>query len=276
LESVPPNLITREARFNEEGSLMERPRVSRGRHAFTLIELLVVIAIIAILAAILFPVFAQAREAARKTSCLSNCRQIGMGMMQYAQDYDEVLLRTWYSPDPANGWQDSNPALSQYKWMDAVQPYVKNEKLFTCPSDTGPRRNYVSYEKLTVPSINYGSYALNAAYYRPGDDTTPANSNYAYTVHMAQVGQPSDTVWATEGNWYEFYWATRNDHPTIVENTTPRWLPSKYSDAGDGIFERHQKKINVIFCDGHVKSSGLEYLTEMRNNTMFRFTVEED
>ena len=247
------------------------------RHrGFTLIELLVVIAIIAILAAILFPVFAQARDKARGSQCLSNVRQIGMAMMQYAQDYDEVLPRTWYSPDGNNGWQDSNPAIGQYKWMDAVYPYVKNDGVFTCPSDTSARRDYVPFQKLTGKSKAYGSYAISAAYYRPGDDVDPPNSNYSYSITMPQIVVPADTVWIAEANWYEFYWATRAEHPAVVQTTTPRWLPSRTSTLGDGIFERHQRKLNVIFCDGHVKAADLDYLTEQRNKTMFRFSIQDD
>src|SRR5438034_9888832 len=97
------------------------PRRGRPR-GFTLIELLVVIVIIAILAAILFPVFAQTREKARQTSCASNCKQIGLAIMQYTQDYDEVFPMA-----VRNDWTSSWPVL--------VQPYVKNSALFRCPSD---------------------------------------------------------------------------------------------------------------------------------------------
>src|SRR5579875_3864530 len=98
---------------------------------FTLIELLVVIAIIAILAAILFPVFAKVREKARQTSCASNERQIGYGLLQYVQDNDEAMPQTYYGNKGA-----SNQSKGWYKWMDAILPYVKNYQVFTCPSDT--------------------------------------------------------------------------------------------------------------------------------------------
>lgn len=105
----------------------------RGSQGFTLIELLVVIAIIAILAAILFPVFSRARENARRTSCLSNVKQIGLGMMQYMQDYDEKTLAV----DEDTG----------YTWFVPLQPYVKSTQLFRCPSLSGetapPASDYV-------------------------------------------------------------------------------------------------------------------------------------
>jgi prepilin-type N-terminal cleavage/methylation domain-containing protein/prepilin-type processing-associated H-X9-DG protein len=94
------------------------------KRAFTLIELLVVIAIIAILAAILFPVFARARENARRASCISNLKQIALGILQYTQDYDETMPQ-WASPIPSN---------ANAGWATSVQPYVKSWQLFHCPS----------------------------------------------------------------------------------------------------------------------------------------------
>src|SRR3712207_1528949 len=108
--------------------------VSRSRYAFTLIELLVVIAIIAILAAILFPVFARARENARRASCQSNLKQIGLGIMQYAQDYDETMVPV------TNG---------AGRWHDHVQPYVKSTQLFRCPSNSST---------VVIPGTTTGTY----------------------------------------------------------------------------------------------------------------------
>src|SRR5687768_13605090 len=98
------------------------PSAPRTRRGFTLIELLVVIAIIALLAAILFPVFGRAREQARKTSCMSNLKQIGLGIMQYTQDYDEYL------PVGNTGGGQG--------WAGRVGPYLKSSQIFICPSDS--------------------------------------------------------------------------------------------------------------------------------------------
>jgi len=108
----------------------------RAKYGFTLIELLVVIAIIAILAAILFPVFAQAREKARQTSCLSNEKQIGTAVKMYIQDYDEQNMFHWYGPIPVS---PSGPFISLpggvfQTWMEVVNPYVKNAQVWMCPS----------------------------------------------------------------------------------------------------------------------------------------------
>src|ERR671917_195604 len=106
-----------------------RVRSARG---FTLIELLIVIAIIAILASILFPVFARARENARRSSCMSNLKQIGLGIMQYTQDYDEAYPQIY-----AGGWAGT------YRWTDSVQPYIKSTQVFNCPSDADASHRFI-------------------------------------------------------------------------------------------------------------------------------------
>ncbi|HEY3329882.1 MAG TPA: DUF1559 domain-containing protein [Capsulimonadaceae bacterium] len=123
-------------------------RTLNSRLAFTLIELLVVIAIIAILAAILFPVFATAREKARQTTCLSNLKQIGVGLVQYVQDYDEQF--PWgYGGTGGNAYQNTG-------WAYSIYPYVKSTALFACPDDV-----------TQPPAVSYGeqdyvcSYAFN-------------------------------------------------------------------------------------------------------------------
>ena len=113
------------------------------RRGFTLIELLVVIAIIAILAAILFPVFAKAREKARQSSCLSNTKQLGIGVLSYAQDYDELLPRTAITVPGGN-----------HGWQTLIHPYVKNDQIFTCPSKASVR--WSSATPLSYSTCGYG------------------------------------------------------------------------------------------------------------------------
>ena len=127
------------------------------RRGFTLIELLVVIAIIAILAAILFPVFAKAREKARQTSCLANVKQLSLGLLMYAQDYDERFPYHWihYSDTIGNG----------YFWQDVIQPYLKNAQILQCPSASGRNCQDVwlpSGTMMTGYSINCNQVAHNA------------------------------------------------------------------------------------------------------------------
>src|SRR5260370_24945867 len=127
--------VVRHERRREE----MRCAIVRHRRGFTLIELLVVIAIIAILAAILFPVFAQAREKARQTSCLSNRNQLGKAAMMYAQDYDELLVphRTVNTTNPLVGPYPANQANVDDRtfWCILLQPYVKNLQVFRSPSN---------------------------------------------------------------------------------------------------------------------------------------------
>lgn len=145
------------------------------RNGFTLIELLVVIAIIAILAAILFPVFAQAREKARAISCVSNLRQMGTGMILYSQDYDEQIIPAWLG-FPSVGWPGNA------RWMDLTQPYIKNAQVFVCPDLD---RNYVPYD----PN-NPGGYCINVAFY---DGTSPAHAPTPFWIR--------DSPRANWGNW---------------------------------------------------------------------------
>ena len=131
--------------------------VCRPRAAFTLIELLVVIAIIALLAAILFPVFARARENARKTSCMNNMKQLGIGFAQYTQDYDECFPGSAQGSDPAgSGWVPAGTsvttAIPAVVKNGAIFPYIRNVQVYICPSDTNASSKRLSFTMLQLAS----------------------------------------------------------------------------------------------------------------------------
>src|SRR5690348_6044896 len=131
-------------------SSMRRTR----KPAFTLIELLVVIAIIAILAAILFPVFAQAREKARQATSLSNLKQIGLGMLMYTQDYDEIYV-PWALRDFKNNVDVKDQYGVALSWDRLIYPYTKNNGVLACPSDSGSTRAHVPPYGLVIRSYTY-------------------------------------------------------------------------------------------------------------------------
>lgn len=221
------------------------------RSGFTLIELLVVIAIIAILAAILFPVFARARENARRASCQSNMKQLGLGTLQYTQDYDEKMPS--YNLGPG------------LKWMDQIYPYVKSNQLFRCPSDSGNGIDY-AYPSPDVswPAAGpWGSYAINDM---PGG----AMSGQPLSV----VEAPATTIWLAERSEAGGSGSpaergricagpgtkniTGTDPQRIFETVGGGWPNQSY---GASVEARHLQTTVVCYADGHVKSHKLEQLT---------------
>ncbi len=225
---------------------MDRGTVRGG---FTLIELLVVIAIIAILAAILFPVFAKAREKARQSSCASNLKQIGLGMLQYVQDYDETVV-----PDRIPPW---GTASVYYSTIQLLSPYFKSAQVFDCPSQSSVKSS-VSYNGCRSYSFNERTprQAL-AAFQQPAQtvfsaDVTPNVYMGAWALYAPSRGYRQD---AEDGSQY-FYWNS---------NTTPDthlWVQLNFC-------VRHNQVGNVVHMDGHCKAQKYQVLYANGANTYF-------
>ncbi|RYX85992.1 DUF1559 domain-containing protein [bacterium] len=221
-------------------------------NGFTLIELLVVIAIIAILAAILFPVFARARENARRSSCMSNLKQIGLGFLQYTQDYDEqypVGVLT-------NGVPRGNG------WAGQVAPYIKSIQIFRCPSDpTTPNQSgnpIISYAENTAmgfpingwsgPKIagftetpkTVMAFEVRGASFNPSNDAyvggSPAGNGYGSNDNLLPTYNPNEIFYATG------YMPNRANDLRYDANS-----------PGSGRYGRHMDGANYLLCDGHVK-----------------------
>ncbi len=186
------------------------------RSGFTLIELLVVIAILAILASILFPVFARAREKARQASCLSNLKQIALGVMMYAQDHDELLC---YYQRPFG-----------YAWWDDLQPYLKNTQIQVCPSKSDWNPGHATHKS---------GYGLNDTVFPAGPAagvSTPA------PVALGQIQYPSETIGGADkdqGN------VRMVGIPFKASTTWPYNVGTRHNDGA-----------NFFFMDGHAKWMG--------------------
>jgi prepilin-type N-terminal cleavage/methylation domain-containing protein/prepilin-type processing-associated H-X9-DG protein len=236
-----------------------------ARRGFTLIELLVVIAIIAILAAILFPVFARARENARRASCQSNLKQMGLGMMQYVQDYDGYY--PFFSTSGLTGYQASADlcalpgancagATHDVKWAHLIQPYIKSTQLFVCPNTPGARsigRN-VSYG-MNFHYLSYSRLSPATAFYVAKD------SAIEYPAEMIAIADSDGTgtgayLLETEGNDL----ARKLNHGYSLDPgpaASNADLPTNHTSSTTGGFskisDRHLEGGNVAFADGHVK-----------------------
>lgn len=190
------------------------------KKGFTLIELLVVIAIIAILAAILFPVFARAREKARQASCSSNVKQICLGILMYVQDYDERFPSCWNGPQIPG-----DRGTTCLGWQHVIVPYIKNSQIFRCPSS--PAANTWEY----APSPASLGYPWDYRYPMYG----MVNERVVPAAALGAIAMPADTVMLLE---------LYGDNVVYVPSYG--WSIDNYRDS-------HNEGLNVGWCDGHVK-----------------------
>lgn len=196
------------------------------RRAFTLIELLVVIALIALLAALLFPVFAQAREKARQTACISNARQIGMGILLYAQDFDEAL------PPVSFDAEDGEPPTL---WTALLAPYLRSSALLRCPGDA---------------QSSMVSYGLNELLFAdlsdPDDLAQPIRT-------LSAIDRPAGIVLLGETGTEDDF---STPHPDGYKLVAPSFPLNDDDDARPAA--RHQDRASVVFADGHVRPLRLD------------------
>ncbi len=221
---------------------------TRYRSGFTLIELLVVIAIIAILAAILFPVFAQAREKARQTSCLSNMKQIGYGLMMYTQDYDELLPSSWLGNGPAANF-DPGPGPA-YTWQWMILPYIKNSDVYACPSNRFKKRENWRAMFFGTPQVLIPMhYIVNRQ--------VIGQFKFEGPSPLSAIESPADAIAVNEnkGRYMDSTW--NNAWQTINSGTVMRnWVTNQPEgvSAGEGWLQAHAKMSNFLFADGHAKA----------------------
>jgi prepilin-type N-terminal cleavage/methylation domain-containing protein len=255
---------------------------SRSKTGFTLIELLVVIAIIAILAAILFPVFAQARERARAVSCLSNTKQLGLGLAMYTQDYDELMPAAFPNMPPINGGNvDREPYDSQ------ILPYLKNDQIYSCPSDPWGRNQGTMWDGKYLGKNLKRSYGYvgrvntlegSQRGQSPDWNTGMANDWGQPGTALAAIDQPADTIALVEswspndggvrsdsaigGPWGALF--TNCDHYKLPGRTVPSTAPIDMAPPGcagnytntavNQPLKGHFSRGNYILTDGHAKA----------------------
>jgi len=198
------------------------------RRGFTLIELLVVIAIIAILAAILFPVFARAREKARQSSCSSNLKQIGLAYLQYAQDYDE-----WFP-----GFLTGNTNLTRYYWYQVIEPYMKNMQVVYCTS---------TLYLLTPNRYSTSSTASNSVI---------GGTDY-FGYRMTIIPNPAEKFLIADGSGANSSGVLGSRACMVYGRYDPAAAAGSWNSCRGHLWPAHNGMANVAFCDGHVKAMPL-------------------
>jgi prepilin-type N-terminal cleavage/methylation domain-containing protein/prepilin-type processing-associated H-X9-DG protein len=229
----------------------------RGRAGFTLIELLVVIAIIAILAAILFPVFAQAREKARQSTCISNNKQLGLAMMQYVQDYDELFPSRYFPNNIGPGCTSTTflNLLDTPGKASLLDPYLKSTEVFRCPSNKADEKTQGNQFRFA-----YGyNVNLAATSYFSFNDCNPASP--PTNVPMARIKSPASMILFGDDTWGgrslylpsqgRITWGQNFTEP--VQTVTANLVDIKTNVRGNFPKGRHGGGVTMAFCDGHVK-----------------------
>jgi len=239
--------------------------MKKRKVGFTLIELLVVVAIIAILAAILFPVFARARENARRASCLSNTKQIGLGAMMYAQDYDRHLMSgSLTNSDGSSEFTYPNGAKSTIEyWYLALFPYVKSWEVFNCPSAD----DALKYSSKSGRGFSWSAAGFAYSYRgeKPQGPLFNSNNNGIALGPSGAVGglisavdDPAGTIMITEGSYVLINYKYNSTTPALATEATVSargaCTPGYDLYRQDCLRARHLGTMNVIFVDGHAKA----------------------
>jgi prepilin-type N-terminal cleavage/methylation domain-containing protein len=267
--------------------ISERAASASSRRGFTLIELLVVIAIIAILAAMLFPVFAHAREKARQTSCISNLKQLGAGMIMYSEDNDGLF--------PPAVARPSRGVINFFEmsWMALMQPYMKNLGVFICPSSGHISQDYLNHPKDADLLQNYGYAPTNrvAGY----EDVRAVTGPYgealwegiggfygiptggyledAPSYSQAQIARPTDTVLLLDEEAFD--WGLATLKPGQLWFPRPRHLLEPDVKAADGS-TAPQGIVDCVFVDGHARGMIHSLLWEIKPAYTHRFSAGGD